>query len=255
MRNSLAGKTVIVTRPEDRAGGLAAALRRRGARVVLAPLIRTRPPRSWRRLDAALRGLARFDAVVFASAAGVEAFFARARRLAVRTPPPAAAAAVGPATARALAARGWRASVVPEESRAEGLAAALRQARGRRALLPRAERGREALPRLLRAAGWRVRVAAAYRTAGDPAGRRALRRALAAGADAVCFASGSAVDSAAAALGGARLRRALRGCAAVAIGPVTAAALRGRGIPAAAVAARADGNALAAAVARALRTK
>jgi uroporphyrinogen-III synthase len=130
----------------------------------------------------------------------------------------------------------------------------LRLPRGARVLLPRAERGNPELPRLLRAAGLRVTAAAAYRTLPDAAGRKILRRALAEGADAVCFASGSAVDSAASALGAAELRRAFQSCAAVALGPVTAAALRARGVKSA-VAKTADDAALAAAAVRALEKK
>jgi uroporphyrinogen-III synthase len=248
----LSGRVVVVTRPRASAAGLAAALRARGARVVFAPLIRTAPPRSWRALDAALRGMSRFDAAVFASATAADALFARARVLGLRPRPPRVVAAVGPATARALTALGWRPTLVPADRRAEGLARALRLPRGARVLLPRAERGREALPRLLARAGARVTAATAYRTLADAAGRRTLRRALADGADAVLFASGSAAASAASALGSARARRVFRTRLAVAIGPTTAAALRAAGIRPV-VAARADAESLAAAAARALR--
>ena len=243
---------MIVTRPKASSARLAAALRARGARVVFAPLIRTVPPRSWKRLDAALRGLSGYDAVVFASANAVAAFFDRAAAVLKAAPSaPATVAAVGPATAAASAARGWKASVVPEVRRAEGLARALRLPRGARVLIPRAERGRETLPRLLRDAGARVTIASAYRTLPDAAGRKALRSALADGADAACFASGSAAVAAASALGPARMRRAFRACAAVAIGPVTADALRAVGVRA--VVARAAGDEeLAAAAVRAL---
>ncbi|HEX4048778.1 MAG TPA: uroporphyrinogen-III synthase, partial [Elusimicrobiota bacterium] len=121
MDKPLAGRVVVLTRPRESSATLAAALDALGARVVFAPLIRTLPPRSWRDLDAAIRGLARFDAVVFASAKAVEAFFARAKALRARPARPRFVAAVGAATAGALAARGWRTAVVPDDARAEGL--------------------------------------------------------------------------------------------------------------------------------------
>jgi uroporphyrinogen III methyltransferase / synthase len=248
----LKGRTIIVTRPRGRADELAETLRRRGARVVFAPLIRTVPPRSWAPLDAALRRLEHYDAAAFASATAVEAFFARAEALGLTPRPPAVVAAVGPATAAALAVRGWRAGTVPDDPRAEGLATALRLPPGARVLLPRAERGREVLPRRLRRAGMKVAAVTAYRTVADEAGRRALREALGAGAHAVCFASGSAVTSAESALGPARARRLLEGRA-VAIGPTTAAALAARGVRAAAVARAPSARGLADAVARAVR--
>lgn len=248
MSKPLAGRLVVVTRPRASSVGLARALRARGARVAFAPLIQTLPPRSWKPLDAAIALLPTFDAAAFASASAVEPFFSRAARACSGRPPrPIYLAAVGAATAAALAARGWRGARVADDSRAEGLAALLRRRlpRGARVLLPRAERGREALPRLLRAGGLRVTAVSAYRTVADPAGRAALRRAVRDGADAVCFASGSAVAAAG--------RGALP--ASVAIGPTTAAALKARGRRAAAVAEKPDADSFARAVVRALRGK
>lgn len=253
MRGPLSGRTVAVTRPQSQSRSLASALRARGARVVFAPLIKTAPPRSFRALDAGLKALARYDAVVFASANAVHAFFARARDLTGKRPgPPPLAAAVGPATARALGAYGWRCAVVPEDRRAKGLAGSLRLKKGARVLIPRAERGRMELPRLLKRSGMRVTLATAYRTLSDARGRRGLRRALAGGAHAALFASPSAVRSAAAALGPARMRRAFLKTAAVAIGATTAAALRKAGVRPAAVAKRPDAESFARAALEAL---
>lgn len=252
VRQLLAGRTVVVTRPRARREALAEALGARGARVILAPLIRIAPPRSHRALDAALRGLADFDAVVFASATSVEKFFARAESL-LRSRPkrPRLLAAVGGATAAALARHGWKSALIPEAKTGAALARALRVPRGARVLIPGPERGRPELPALLRRRGARVELASAYRTAPDAAGRRAFVRALTAGADAACFASGSAVESAVAALGARRAKSAFRACAAVAIGATTAAELRARGISAS-VASSPDADAFADAVARAL---
>lgn len=244
---------VVITRPRALCSGLAAALRARGLQVVFAPLIKTAPPRSWRALDAALRGLARHDAVVFASANAVDAFFRRARTVLRKRPAgPALAAAVGPATAKALARYGWKPSVVAKDARAEGLAAALRMKKGSRVLIPRAERGRKALARLLRAAGMVVTPATAYRTLCDHDGRRALRQAVADGAQAVLFASPSAVRSAANALGRTRMKKVFRKTAAVAIGRTTAAALKACGVRPAAVSKRPDSESFASAAAEAL---
>jgi uroporphyrinogen III methyltransferase / synthase len=251
----LAGRTVVVTRPRAASAPLAAALGALGARVVFAPLIRTLPPRSWSELDAALRGLAEFDAAAFASANAVEYFFARAKALRLRPARPRVVAVVGAATAKALAARGWKATLVPEDPRAEGLVRSMNLPRGARVLLPRAEHGLEFLPRRLEASGAVVTRATAYRTLPDAAGRGTLRRALAAGADAVCFASGSAVASAAAVFETTSFRRACAECAVVAIGPTTAADLAAFGVHPAAVSKKPDVESLAQAIVAALRRK
>ena len=255
MNKPLAGRTVVVTRPRAASAPLAAALSALGARVVFAPLIRTLPPRSWKDLDAALKGLAAFDAVAFASANAVEYFFARAKALRLRAARPRVVAVVGAATAKALSARGWKATVVPEDARAEGLFRSMNLPRGANILLPRAEHGLEFLPERLAASGAVVTRATAYRTVPDAAGRRALQRALAAGADAVCFASGSAVASAVALFEATSFRRACADCAVVAIGPTTAADLTASGVHPAAIAKKPDVASLTVAIVAALRKK
>ncbi|MEK7862480.1 MAG: uroporphyrinogen-III synthase, partial [Chloroflexota bacterium] len=97
---------------------MAARLRARGAHVIFAPLIRTVPPRSWRQLDAALRRIEDFDAVVFTSGNAVAFFFARMKKtLKKRTTAPRIVAAVGAAPAQAVAAHGWRCAIGPADSR------------------------------------------------------------------------------------------------------------------------------------------
>ena len=254
-RLALSGRSVVVTRPRASSGPLAAALGALGARVVFAPLIRTLPPRSWRDLDASLADLSSFDAVAFASATAVEYFFARAKSLRLRLKKPRVVAVVGKAPARALAVHGWKATVVPEDGRAEGLVRSMNLPRGARVLLPRAERGLEFLPQRLAASGAVVTRATAYRTVADAAGQRALRRALDSGADAACFASGSAVASAAALFETTSFRRAFQDCAVVAIGPTTAAELTAQGVHPAAVARKPEPESLAAAIVAALKRK
>ncbi|MFA6029322.1 MAG: inositol monophosphatase family protein [Elusimicrobiota bacterium] len=248
----LRGKTVLLTRPKARAEGLTRALARKGARVVHAPLIRTVPPPSWSALDRALRELPDFDAVVFASASAVSAFFGRARTLGLRPRPPRRLYAVGPATAAALRERGWNAAAVPERHEARALARRMGKVRGARILLPRALEGREELPRALRRAGARLVVAPAYRTVPDPEGLRALRALTRRGEtpDWTVFASPSAVEAFFSALGAPAARGFLAAARAASIGPTTSAALRRRGIEPAAEAGRRGAEELAGAVAR-----
>ena len=110
--------------------------------------------------------LSGFDLVAFTSANAVEAFRQRAQFLGV-TPAPRRIAVVGPATARAVAAIGLRAEVVPPTFTAESLAQTIVQtllpeAPGARILLVLAEQAPATLASALAAAGARVTVAAAY---------------------------------------------------------------------------------------------
>jgi uroporphyrinogen III methyltransferase / synthase len=235
-RRPLFGKRVLVTRGSDQAGGAAALLREEGAEAVVVPTIAVEPPDDPAPLAKALAGLrAGFYAwVAFTSANGVERTWQAVEAASgdARVFGAARLAAVGRATARALAGHGLRADVVAEESRGEGLAAAMLAANATgRVLLPRAARGRDALPDALRAAGCTVDVVTAYETRpATGAAMEALAGELAAGRlDAITFTSGSTVDNlcdamaprAAALLGRARL---------ASIGPVTSAAIRARGL-------------------------
>lgn len=239
-RRPLDGRRVAVTRPRGRDAELSRALARLGAVPVAAPLTKAAPPRSFAALDAALRRFSEHDACAFSSAAAVDAVFARARRLKLRLARPPRLLAVGPATARALAARGWRGALRPREETGAGLARALKGARGLRVFLPQAEGGRDEAAALLRRAGALVTRAAAYRLAPDERGVRALRAAAARGLDAACFAAPSAARAFRAALG-ARAQD----VPAAAIGPTTSAELRRLGFRRVAQARRPEPAALA----------
>ena len=73
MKRTLAGRTIIVTRPVEQAEPLVRALERRGARVLIAPTIRIVPARS-AALTAALKELAdgRFEWITLTSRATVD---------------------------------------------------------------------------------------------------------------------------------------------------------------------------------------
>ena len=141
-------------------------------------------------------------------------------------------AAIGPATAAALRARGVRVALVPDEYRAEGLLRAFKveRWRGKRVLLARAANAREVLPRELRRRGARVDVVEAYRTVVPSASRSRLRRIFARRPDAITFTSSSTVRNCFALLGRGRARRALAGVAVVTIGPVTSRTARALGL-------------------------
>jgi uroporphyrinogen III methyltransferase/synthase len=138
---------------------------------------------------------------VLTSVNGVQAFFDRLRALRrdVRVLHRARVAAVGPETAAALEARGVLVDVVPEEFRAEGVAAAMKAVgiAGQRVLLPRAAAAREILPAMLRDSGAEVDEVATYETKAprrDPTRAQELRELLESGAiDLITFTSSSTV--------------------------------------------------------------
>lgn len=103
---------------------------------------------------------------------------------------------MGPRTGEALSRVGLSPDLVPGRFHAEGVVEALLAAgvgAGSGVLLPRAEEGRDTIPRLLTAAGAHVLVVSAYRTAPNEAEGDRLARMIADGdLDALTFTAGSA---------------------------------------------------------------
>lgn len=239
----LRARRIAITRAAEQAGDLADRLGALGAELLLCPTIAVAPPADLTPLDAALDRLGEYDWLMVASVNAVEALLERA---AGRGLSPAAlshllVAAVGPATAAALEARGLRAQLVPAEHSAEGLLAEIGGLSGLRVLLPQADIARPGLAAGLRARGADVDAVTAYRTVPGP-GAAVLLGPLQGGAvDAVTFASPSAARYLVEGLAAAGLPRdvalgLLARAALVAIGPSTAAALGEERLSVAAVA-------------------
>ncbi len=223
----LAGWRVVVTRPAgEQSAALAGALAAAGARPIELPVIEIAPPADGgAALAAAARRLGEFDWVVLTSANAVAPLFDQlhdARDLAS-----ARVAAIGTATAAALAERGVAADLVPPHYVAESLLEAFPPAAPPAAagaarhvvLLPRAAGAREVLPDGLRRLGYDVEVVEAYRTLHPPLSDRQLDQL--ATADAVTFTSSSTVRGFLALAGPERLPPVV-----VSIGPVTSATAR-----------------------------
>ncbi|HSA93414.1 MAG TPA: uroporphyrinogen-III synthase [Terriglobales bacterium] len=232
----LTGCRILVTRARHQAGVLSRALRREGATVIEIPSIEIRPPRSFRRLDSALRHIGQYDWLILTSVNGVEALFARLRRLRISTQAleHLRIAAIGPATRKAIQKRRLRVSVMPREYVAEAVVRALRgRAAGKRVLLVRARVARDVIPRELRRAGAKVHVAEAYRTTAPKRSRARLRALLHRSnrPHVVTFTSSSTARNLVELLGGKQhARRSLKGIRLASIGPVTTGTLRELGL-------------------------
>ncbi|MDO9353675.1 MAG: uroporphyrinogen-III C-methyltransferase [Solirubrobacteraceae bacterium] len=227
----LDGKRVVVTRAGDHAAQLAGRLRSLGAIAIELPAIRTEPT------GEPLPSLEGAQLVCVSSPAAADALRAAlsAEGKDLRALAGAKVAAVGPGTADALRRHGITADLVPTRAVTEGLIEAIDAAglKPSRAVIVQAKGGRTLLADTLRGRGVDVAVAALHETLPEPLGERDLSDLR--GADAVLFASGSAVHAVKDALGadGAEVLRTLR-C--IAIGPTTATALTALGVEPAAVA-------------------
>ncbi len=236
-RAPLAGRRIVVTRPREQGGDLVHALQALGADVVHAPTIRIEPLADLEPLRRALSHLVGYRWTVFTSQNSVQVVFEHlpAWGISARDFAKTRIAAIGPATADSLTARGVRVELLPDGFVAESLVAAIASQgdlRGARILLPRAEVARDALPEGLRAVGAEVDVIPVYRTVAALAGPEsaALAAELLAGRiDVVTFTSSSTVHHFVQAVGAGTARSGRFGAAV--IGPVTAATARHYGLP------------------------
>jgi uroporphyrinogen-III synthase len=231
---SLRDQRIVVTRARAQAGVLAEALAARGALPILFPTIEIAPLANYARLDLALTHLGYYRWVIFTSVNGVSAVWERLAAVGQGSGAFAGrrVAAIGPATARALAHRGVPAELVPDEYVAEAIVARLGEVAGQWILLPRAEIAREALADELGRRGALVHEVPVYRTlptTPDPAGLAALRQ----GVDFITFTSASTARNFVAVLEKERfsVARMVNGAQVACIGPVTAQAARELGLP------------------------
>lgn len=182
-KKPLAGWRILTTRASKQSGGLAKPLRELSAEVIEIPTIEIKPPRSYQPLDSALRKIGDYDWLILTSVNGVEALFARLKKL--RKPVTKLnhlqIAAIGPATQREIEKQGLKVAVMPEKYIAESVVEALAgKTAGKRVLLVRAKVARDVLPTELKKTSAGVDVVEAYETH-VPAGAKAKLNRLFAG--------------------------------------------------------------------------
>lgn len=115
-RLALKGRSVIVTRPKERAGTLADRLRALGADVTEFPCIRTVPMEPCTQMEQAVEKIDEYQWLVFTSPAGVSTLMAYLDRIHrdVRALGRIRIAAIGPGTDRELRKHGLRADLIPQ---------------------------------------------------------------------------------------------------------------------------------------------
>lgn len=227
------GRRVLVTRSRDQASKLSRLLAEHGASPVELPAIDIQPVPDTSGIDAAVLELARYHWIVFTSTNGVSAFFERLGALGrdARALGGLSVAAIGPATAQALAGHGITADFVPETYTGSALVSGFsgRDVSGRRFLLLRANIADDGLSGGLRTLGAEVTDVAVYRTVSPAAAIARAREKLVAGEiDVVTFTSSSTVTNLVSAFDGQPVPTS--GAMVACIGPRTAETARKAGL-------------------------
>lgn len=233
-RRPLFGRRVLVTRAAEQAHTLSAGLRALGAEVLEFPTIKITGPADCAPLDGAISRIKEFAWLVFTSVNGVKFFFRRFFECGkdIRELSGISLAAIGPATAGALAVYGLKVDFCPEGYTGEELAAGLREriSSGQRVLLPRADIAPPYLKEALAGCGAVVEEVTAYRTVIDGRRREMASDYLARGRiHLVTFTSSSTVRNFVH-LFGEEAPRLLSAAGVACIGPVTAETARELGL-------------------------
>jgi len=118
------GKRVWVTSPIATGKLLARKLEERGAQSLVEPVMTIKPPDDWKPVDQMILEAGNYDWIVFSSVYGVDGFFERLKTLGKdgRLLGNAKLAAVGSATANAIAMHSMFCDMVPQTQGAEGIA-------------------------------------------------------------------------------------------------------------------------------------
>jgi uroporphyrinogen III methyltransferase/synthase len=140
----LAGKTVLVTRSLNQAGGFTGRLQAAGAQVLEVPALEIGPPSTWEPLDRAIADLQRCHWLILTSTNGVEAFFSRLQAAGKdsRALADCKVAVVGQKTAQCLQQFGIVPDFIPPDFIADALVSHFPESlRDRTVLFPRVETG------------------------------------------------------------------------------------------------------------------
>jgi uroporphyrinogen-III synthase len=194
----LAGKRIVVTRPEREAEGLAALIRDAGGEALCVPALEIRELADLSAFHAVADRLESFDLAIFVSRNAVRGALALLRERRGTKPWPARLrpAAIGPGSRAELEAHGLSGVLAPADGAdSEALLALpeLAAVAGKRVVIFRGEGGRKLLGESLAVRGAHVEHAPCYRRAAPEAGAR-LRAAWSGGpVDAVTVSSAEAL--------------------------------------------------------------
>jgi uroporphyrinogen III methyltransferase/synthase len=234
MQQPLEGRTVIVTRAASQAADFTTLLENYGAKVIVCPTIEIREPDNYDRLDEALDHLYGYDWLIFTSTNAVDFFLKRLtnRGLQISDLDEIKVCAIGQRTADKLHDAHVHVDLVPTQSTAEGVFAALSEfaggdthLSGLNVLLPRAAAGRDYLPKALEQAGARVDVVTTYQTVlPENFDQGKLAAMLAGSGDCIAFTSPSTIKNLAKLFDTHDLGKTLPGLVVACIGSVTAEA-------------------------------
>jgi len=233
----LSGRRIVITRASDQNSPLRERLEQLGAKVLELPLIKVTPEVDKQTLADCMLELGGYDWVIFTSANGVRGFFDIFFKLFedIRSLGLLRIACIGESTAKAVAAMHLKVECMPKKATAEALAEdliATGSLDSARVLFVTGNLNRDVIEKKLEEARAIVDRLPVYKTEqNDITTLPVTAEFRAAGADAILFASSSAVDSYAAQSDALRLSSKVQQPLLGSMGPQTSESLRKAGLP------------------------
>lgn len=235
----LFGKRIVVTRTRSQSGKLRGLLEEAGAEVLELPLIRITPEADLQQVQTSFRTLGHYDWLMFTSCNGVRQFFKHFYQHFddIRSLGFIKLAAVGEATTQAIAKHCLRVDFTPDGPHPNALALAhalieRENIANTKCLVITGNRNDPGLANQLEASGAMVDTLPLYKTeSNDLSKHPAAAQFCAQGADAVTFASSSAVDAFIAQADHLKLHPEAKRPIFASIGPSTSASLRAARLP------------------------
>lgn len=164
--HDLQNKTVLITRPREKALEMARLVKDMNGEPVICPTIEIRPPEQWDKVDHAVQELHRYDWVIFSSAQGVKYFLQRVNHYSKNSQlNNIKIAAVGIKTGKSLEKRGIQVDLIPDSYTAGNLLGkfATIDVQNSRILHVTGDKGKTTLPDGLSESGATVDTVVCYR--------------------------------------------------------------------------------------------
>ena len=222
---------IVVTGTKEDAHALAARLEKDGLSATALPTISIKKKTLSEASADALRNIADYDYILFASPHAVSFFADALRDLWIKRPSGIRIAAVGPVTARALREIGLEPTIVPRDPGTDGLTDELKNIDGKKILFPRSATASDDAVETLQSYRATVTVVPLYTTTPLAAGKYAFQALFGADnvPDRLVFLSPSSVAGFAKNLPGTILTERIREVPVLAIGPTTVRAAKDAG--------------------------
>ncbi len=191
--SNLLGKRILITRAKAQAESFKIKLSELGANVILFPTIEIIEMDDYNEFVTALNSLDQYDWLILTSVNTVQILVDQLKKLGIdQLPKTLKTACIGPKTEAAFKKQGFRSDLMPQKFVAEYILPGLSSIKGKKFLLPQADKARKFLADSIRENGGEIDDLIIYKTVMPPLPKDSVNE-LQAGVDLITFTSPSTI--------------------------------------------------------------